>query len=230
MYDGTAETGREWHLMNEPWSTLTMDATLTSSSQIDVFIPGQSGYKGSNPWNSSSKLSDEGIFNADWNTNSPEWDFGKHNTIYNSNAVIELSSLRCMTLDEANYVINNRRDHITGATIAGIKGTLLLSDDYVHPESLAALNMLTRSDASYTGYAANVFTEEEFREMESNGAVFLRELITSYCNDPSPYVQCFIIDWSYTAVDGVIIPNTTFPASPIYSTRIARVRLIQDPS
>ena len=230
MYDGTAESGHEWHLMNEPWSTLTMDATLTSSSQIDVFIPGQSGYKGSNPWNSSSKLSDEGIFNADWNTNSPEWDFGKHNTIYNSNAVIELSSLRCMTLDEANYVINNRRDHITGATIAGIKGTLLLSDDYVHPTGLAALNMLTRIDASYTGYAANVFTEEEFREMESNGAVFLRELITSYCNDPSPYVQCFIIDWSYNAVDGDIYPNTTFPVSPIYNTRKARIRLIQDPS
>lgn len=231
MYDGTAESGHEWHLMNEPWSTLTMDATLTSSSQIDVFRPGQSGYKDSNPWNTSSKLADEGIFTADWNTNSPEWDFGKHNTIYDKNATIELSSLRCLTLDEANYLINNRnRNLITAATIAGIQGTLLLSDDYVHPAGLAALNMLTRYDTSYTGYSANVFTEEEFREMESNGAVFLRELITSYCDDPTPSVDCFIIDWSYNTYEGAVIPNASFPINPRYGTSKARVRLVQDPS
>jgi len=95
-----------------------------------------------------------------------EW--GAHE-IYFQESVFKKDVYRTLTSDEWDYVLNSRTNasQLRGwATVNKKHGFVLLPDEWILPSGLGFIP----SEASYN---TNVYTKEDWRKMEKNGAVFL---------------------------------------------------------
>jgi len=144
---------------------------------IDLFGWGTSGWNSGaaayQPWSSSNNKADYTFYGEDENPNltgeHANSDWGVYNKI--SNGGNGRGMWRTLTKEEWSYLVgtNETRNQKWGmATIDGIyKGLVLLPDDWTMPEGLS----FTR--AYPNGYATNKYTMNEWKRMESEGAVFL---------------------------------------------------------
>ena len=81
----------------------------------------------------------------------------------------EHNSWRTLTSDEWDYILNSRSNaqNLRGrATVNNKHGFVLLPDSWVLPAGL-------QFNANATGYSSNIYSIEDWKRMEANGAVFL---------------------------------------------------------
>ena len=89
-----------------------------------------------------------------------------------------------LTSDEWNYIFSSRTNAATLfglGSVNGVNGTILLPDDWATPIGLSFIASTTRglkngneySDEGNNHYADNTYTADQWKVMESNGAVFL---------------------------------------------------------
>ena len=148
------------------------NTSSTYSGWIDLFGWGTSGYNHGSvcyqPWSSSTNSSDyyaygSSTYNLYDQTGQADWGY---NAISNGGDVI--NSWRTLSHEEWNYLFSGRANanqKYGQATIGSIKGLIVLPDEWTIPSDL--------SFVSGNGlYSRNVYTLEEWEDMEAAGAVF----------------------------------------------------------
>ena len=170
--DGGTAVGT-WRFAEHQWDTIGEDNYNISSTYdgwIDLFGFGTSGWNsGANayqPWSSSTDNADycpnsltEEYANADW---------GIYNAISNGGNLPGM--WRTITSEEFSYILSSRTKAAKKrglAIVNGIKGLVLLPDEWRLPIGL------TFSPGYEDKWTTNEYTEQEWREMESAGAIFL---------------------------------------------------------
>lgn len=144
-----------------------LHASETYTGWIDLFGWGTSGYKDKFPWMTSSMNSDYG--DSDNDITSTEYDWGIYNAI--SNGGNQQGVWHLLTYAEWQYLLNSRKNASnlrSKATVCGVKGEILLPDDFVLPEGLT----FSRS--------SNTYNSKEWEVMEDAGAVFLLAIEIRY--------------------------------------------------
>lgn len=145
----------------------------TYSNYIDLFGWGTSGWNSGavcyQPW-STSTLSSNYYPGGSWTNNLigsyANADWGVYNAIYNGGNQAGL--WRTLTKDEWVYVFqdrNNASSKYGHGKVNGVCGMILLPDSWTLPSGLS----FTAGDSSW----ANIYTADQWAQMEASGAVFL---------------------------------------------------------
>ncbi len=150
--------------------------SATYDGWIDLFGWGTSGWNsGANAYQpySTTTVKEDYYPGGDYTNNLTEEfanaDWGVYNAI--SNGGNQAGQWRTFTKDEWNYIINTRNDAANkkGCSIVnGVKGLVLLPDDWTLPEGLTF-----KSNVYSSSYSRNVYSVADWAKMEANGAVFL---------------------------------------------------------
>lgn len=143
----------------------------TYNGWIDLFGWGTSGWesgaKAYQPYDTSTAKND--YYQGGATGNSANIDWGVHNPI--SNGGNEAGLWRLPTIMEWEYLLVSRPNYSEkrgAATVNGVKGLILLPDDWTLPEGLTFKSGMNNNDFKNCKYTA-----EEWTKMEENGAVFL---------------------------------------------------------
>ena len=143
----------------------------TYNGWIDLFGWGTSGWesgaKAYQPYDTSTAKND--YYQGGAIGNSANIDWGVHNPI--SNGGNEAGLWRLPTIKEWEYLLVSRPNYSEkrgAATVNGVKGLILLPDDWTLPEGLTFKSGMNNNDFRNCKYTA-----EEWTKMEENGAVFL---------------------------------------------------------
>ncbi len=173
QYIGSAATPY-WKFADHQWDYLGNNGQNSSSQTADrdLFGWGTSGYHHNNtayqPWTTSGSISYYAYGRSSYNlydqTGQADWGY---NAISNGGNQ-ENSGWRTLTNDEWGYVFNTRTDAASKyghGKVNGKKGMILLPDAWTTPEGLG----FTSGNSNWT----NVYSSEQWAQMEQNGAVFL---------------------------------------------------------
>lgn len=137
----------------------------TSSSWLDMFGYGTSGYGGHSPCNASTSYQD---YPQEININNTQYDWGVRNAMYNGGN--QANQWRTLTKSEWEYLLSSGRTNATQkrslATVSGVYGLVILPDNFTWPISFSW-------SPTTSSYGTNVFTLAQWNAMEKNGAVFL---------------------------------------------------------
>ena len=165
-----------WKFADYQWYRLGETTGQNSTNENvdrDLFGWGTSGYSHGavcyQPWSTSTNNSSYYAYgNSQYNlydqTGQADWGY---NAIANGGNE-ENSGWRTLTKDEWYYVFNTRTDASSKyghGCVNGVNGMILLPDEWTLPEELS----FTSGNSSW----ANVYTAEQWTQMEANGAVFL---------------------------------------------------------
>lgn len=85
-----------------------------------------------------------------------------------------LNGWRTLTREEWMYLLHQRdnaEEKLFHATISGVKGHVLLPDNWVCPVDISIVNTYYRNQ--FDNYDVNQFSKKEWRKLQANGAVFL---------------------------------------------------------
>ena len=141
------------------------------SGWIDLMGWGTSGYQGSNPWLSSTNVTDYGPTTGDIATTQYDW--GVHNAIEKAGAA---GTWRTLTSSEWDYLLNDRSAVKRFAKVAlsvdgtTVNGLVLFPDDYNVADGLR----YNQTNLGYEGQGgSNILSLSQWRQMEAEGAVFL---------------------------------------------------------
>ncbi len=153
-------------------NNLNMDETY--NGWLDLFFCGTSGYNGSYPYND---------FDYSWfcyeNDNyttlaGTNYDWGIYDPI--SNGGNQKGQWRTLTSNEWKYVINGRPDASEKRGIACVdemNGLIILPDEWTTPAGLSFTPGYANSPSEGYYQEMNFYTLEEWKQMESFGAIFL---------------------------------------------------------
>lgn len=226
-----ASTGK-WRFADEQWISFINDASFgnivnhtnseTTDKWIDLFGWGTSGWNNSNtyymPWNKmAGSTSGQGYgygpkgtgdYKASLTGDYANADWGVYNAIENGDRSDAAGTWRTMTGDEWSYLLGltgsrpNATVRRTAATINEKKGYILLPDTWSLP---VGVSMTTNA----TAYNSNVYTIEDWRKLEAEGAIFLpvtgyRAKVTNASTNPTISDQSYCFYWTATT------PNTGF--------------------
>ena len=111
----------------------------------------------------------DNMSNRNLTGSSANYDWGVYNAI--SNGGNEAGMWRTLTTDEWEYLFNTRKNAQylwSQGTVNGMYGVILLSDGFVKPSSV----IWTPAASGWTTKATNVFDAEQWKVMETAGAVF----------------------------------------------------------
>lgn len=143
----------------------------TYNGWIDLFGWGTSGWesgaKAYQPYDTSTAKND--YYQGGATGNSANIDWGVHNPI--SNGGNEAGLWRLPTIMEWEYLLVSRPNYSEKrgtATVNGVKGLILLPDDWMLPDGITFTGGLENNNFRNCKYTA-----EEWTKMEANGAVFL---------------------------------------------------------
>lgn len=143
----------------------------TYNGWIDLFGWGTSGWesgaKAYQPYDTSTAKND--YYQGGATGNSANIDWGVHNPI--SNGGNEAGLWRLPTIKEWEYLLVSRPNYSEKrgtATVNGVKGLILLPDDWTLPDGITFTGGLENNNFRNCKYTA-----EEWEKMEANGAVFL---------------------------------------------------------
>lgn len=144
---------------------------------LDLMGYGTSTYSGYEPMNYTDVY--ESYYNG--NLSGSNYDWGVYNStnpgFYYGSRLVNTENWRTLTAAEWTYLIN--RSGKSGlATVDGVKGLVLLPDygDGGSPWSLSSAlptGSTVTFNASKTSWTANVYTAEQWDELENAGAIFL---------------------------------------------------------
>lgn len=171
---------------NKAGNTTASSDRSTSTSWIDLYRYGTSGYNKKYPYMVSATEST--YPNANLNANT---DWGRYNTISNGGNVKGL--WRTLTKDEWTYILNTRSadPRYIKATVNSTPCLILFPDTYYHPSGYPKL---TNKNKANVKCSATNFTTEQFAEMEKLGAVCLPA--TGYQDDGKTAVSHFDDGWA----------------------------------
>ena len=162
-----ASTGT-WRFAEHQYDIIGNNNSNISSSYsgwIDLFGWGTSGYNGKEAYMTSTNYSDYGDGSND--IDGTNYDWGVYNKI--SNGGNQAGQWRTLTSREWDYVISGRAQasRLMGqGSVNNVIGLILLPDDWKTPSSV-------KFTYSPGNYSTNVYTLDEWAEMQSYGAVFL---------------------------------------------------------
>ena len=155
-----------WAFAENQYDFVGGDNTNISSTYdgwIDLFGWGTSGYNDKQPYMSSDNDYDYGDGANDLTGTNYDW--GAYASISNGGNM----DWRTLSASEWDYLLQTRDGAASkhgNATVAGIKGLVLLPDKWQLPEGLSFT-------ADPTDWTTNTYTAEQWAEMEAVGAVFL---------------------------------------------------------
>ena len=201
----------------------------TYNGWIDLFGWGTSGWKSGakayQPYDTSTAKND--YYQGGATGNSANIDWGVHNPI--SNGGNEAGLWRLPTIMEWEYLLVSRPNYSEKrgtATVNGVKGLILLPDDWMLPDGITFTGGLENNNFRNCKYTA-----EEWEKMEANGAVFLplagyRRGISVIRN----YGQYFSASYSEYGIEHVKFSETiiTIVASFSSPETAISVRLVTD--
>jgi hypothetical protein len=107
-----------------------------------------------------------------------------------------------LSKEEWNYLLNSRTDaasKVGFATVCGVQGAILLPDTFTDPMKNGGSGAFVPK--STTGASANIYTEDDWKSMETAGAVFLPA--TGFRSDRIYLVGSQAYYWSATAYDAI---------------------------
>ena len=174
QYIGSAATPY-WKFAENQWDYLGNNGQGSSSQTVDrdLFGWGTSGYNHGaiayQPWTteiSNTCYRAYGSFSANLYDQTGQADWG-YNAIANGGNH-ENSGWRTLTINEWDYILNSRDNAVSMkgyGTVNSVNGMILLPDDWTLPEGL---NFTTGEGGWY-----NIYSGEQWAQMEANGAVFL---------------------------------------------------------
>ncbi len=161
-------TTDQWCLANNQYDMIgaaNTNASATYGGWIDFFGFGTSGVA-AKPWETSTTTSDYAIPSEITGTIAgTDYDWLHYNTIVNDGG----HTWRLLSAAEWDYLLNTRAEAATKqgqAVIAYIKGCILLPDNWTCPEGLSFM-------PTPNNFTANVYTFEQWMQLEEAGAVFL---------------------------------------------------------
>ena len=141
------------------------------SGWIDLMGWGTSGYQGSNPWLSTTNVTDYGPTTGDIATTQYDW--GVHNAIEKAGAA---GTWRTLTSSEWDYLLNDRSVAKRFAKVAlsvdgtTVNGLALFPDDYNVADGLRC----NQPNLGYEGQGgSNMLSLRQWQQMEAEGAVFM---------------------------------------------------------
>ena len=232
QYIGSAATPY-WKFADNQWDCLgTTTGQNSSATNVDrdLFGWATSGYNNKYPYMTSTTATDYGpaISSGEWTANSPEWDWGVHNTISNGGSY----SWRTLSTAEWVYLCNSRScsPRYAQAKVADVPGLILFPDKYIHPSGVAAIN---NADGDVSGYSDNTFDATAWSALERAGCVFLPAAGSRAGTNVSNVGEsgCY---WSSHASSRNYAGHLYFyggyvyPSTGIYRSRGYSVRLVRD--
>lgn len=137
---------------------------------IDLFGWATSGYAGSEPYLTST---DASLYGIDESIDSTNYDWGIYNAI--SNGGNRAGMWRLLSKDEWGYLLYERTgasDLLGVGCVAGVNGLILLSDDFVLPDSIEFRHAVASDSGEDLYRIVNDYTAVEWARMEAAGAVF----------------------------------------------------------
>lgn len=165
QYTASSDT---WQFANNQYRMLgenNKEASSTYSGTIDLFGFGTSSVA-AKPWETSKTASVYAIPSEITGTIAgTDYDWTHYNTIANDGGY----AWRLLSVAEWEYLLNTRAEAATKqgqVVINDIKGCILLPDNWTCPEGLS----FTPKPNNFT---ANVYTFEQWKQLEEAGAVFL---------------------------------------------------------
>ena len=179
QYIGSASTPY-WKFADNQWDYLSDNGQFSASptADRDLFGWGTSGYNHNNaayqPWSTSEMASNYNAYgdsSYDLNSKTGEADWG-YNLISNGGNMT--NEWHTLTTAEWIYVINQRttlsgnRNRYAKAIVHNIKGVILLPDDWMD-----TYFDLQSPDTYNADFSTNQIGDEQWRDMEQKGAVFL---------------------------------------------------------
>lgn len=138
---------------------------------IDLFSWGTSGWH-SEPWSSNGDHNDyssgeESINNLTGDCVNADW--GVYNSILNGGN--QTGMWRTLNYDEWNYLLNSRAGtRFTKAKVNGVNGMIIFPDNFTLPTGLVLNNINTMYSPAGSD---NIYTVDEWAQLESIGAIFL---------------------------------------------------------
>ena len=201
----------------------------TYNGWIDMFGWGTSGWesgaKAYQPYDTSTNPND--YYKGSATGNAANIDWGVYNPI--SNGGNQAGLWRLPTMPEWEYVLAmrpNATEKRGTATVNGVKGLIILPDDWTLPDGLTFNSGLNNNN-----FRNCTYTADEWTRMEGNGAVFLplagyRRGVTIIRN----YGQYFSSSYSEHGIEHVKFSETlvNIVASFISHENAISVRLVQD--
>ena len=158
-----------WQFAEDQYECLGKEANAlissTNSGWIDLFGWGTSGYNSKYPYMMSLTHTDYGDGTND--ISGTDYDWGLYNPIRNGGN--QKGLWRTITHDEWEYICDLRPNaaNLRGfVKVDTVNGYILLPDEFVMPEGMTL-------DATVTNYTTNVYTKDQWKQMEALGAVFL---------------------------------------------------------
>lgn len=148
------------------------NANISASNEdwIDLFGWATSGYAGSEPYLTST---DASLYGIDESIDSTNYDWGIYNAI--SNGGNSAGMWRLLSSDEWGYLLYERTgasDLLGVGCVAGVNGLILLSDDFVLPDSIEFRHAVASDSGEDLYRIVNDYTAVEWTRMEAAGAVF----------------------------------------------------------
>ena len=158
-----------WQFAENQWDIIgtgNENISATYKGWIDLFGFGTSGYANKYPWMTSTHEEDytDGATGDIYNT---YFDWGKYNPVVNGGN--QAGIWYTMPRDEWDYLLHTRTDadRLQGiATVAGMKGYVLLPDNWQLPDMMWFTPLAT-------SFSVNTYSVSQWRTMENAGAVFL---------------------------------------------------------
>jgi hypothetical protein len=148
------------------------NANISASNEdwIDLFGWATSGYAGCEPYLTST---DASLYGIDESIDSTNYDWGIYNAI--SNGGNSAGMWRLLSSDEWGYLLYERTgasDLLGVGCVAGVNGLILLSDDFVLPDSIEFRHAVASDSGEDLYRIVNDYTAVEWTRMEAAGAVF----------------------------------------------------------
>jgi hypothetical protein len=148
------------------------NANISASNEdwIDLFGWATSGYAGCEPYLTST---DASLYGIDESIDSTNYDWGIYNAI--SNGGNSAGMWRLLSSDEWGYLLYERTgasDLLGVGCVAGVNGLILLSDDFVLPDSIEFRHAVASDSGEDLYRIVNDYTAVEWVRMEAAGAVF----------------------------------------------------------
>jgi len=211
-------------------------ASSTYSGWIDMFCWGTSGWDCGNVYYQPYDIVEEGTgyegaligppghFSLDGVYANSDW--GVYNAI--SNGGNQPGLWRTLSMEEWDYIMNYRdqaSEKYSLATVNGVHGCVLLPDEWICPSGLVFV-------PQSFNWNINVYTEQQWMQMEENGAVFLPASgakASNFMNNSGTCEYHTIDSYSDWSSVHFMIGDNGFVGDTGYTRTLAiSVRLVQD--
>ena len=213
--ESTSTSGWTWRFAAKQWeyignaaanNAVTGDGTLSTDGTVDLFC-----------WSTSA--TNYGIIMTGY-ASTCSGDFNDWGNAANPFNLDEHNDWRTLTSDEWTYLFTGRTNVEnrfakafldTNSDGAGdVHGVIVLPDNYTHPSGLTEMQGI--NDTGATSWDANNYNEEQWAQMEANGAIFLPAagylLGANYLSTVGSY-------WSSTSINNSMAHSEYFTNSTL---------------